>query len=83
MPAGIRQVFRRGSVAHSDGVIETGGADPFGGENVLRDTLGDTVGRPAQEIVDAVEVGAVEMQHGTPRDDIALLAIRVLPRTDS
>jgi serine phosphatase RsbU (regulator of sigma subunit) len=63
---------------YTDGVIELRTEDPTTGERRLRATLAAQAGRPAAEVVEAVERSVVEGSGGTPRDDIALLAVRAL-----
>jgi PAS domain S-box-containing protein len=74
-------VLRHGDVLllFTDGVTELRTSDPTAGERRLRATLAAHVGRPAAEIVEAVERDVVEASHGEPRDDIALLALRPAP----
>ena len=61
---------------YTDGVTEVRRHDLGRGERELRATLTASLGRPAQEVVDAVQRTAVELLGGRPRDDRALLAIR-------
>lgn len=63
---------------YTDGVIELRPREPGFGEALLRDTLVAHAGASCQEIVAAVERAAVEAQDGEPRDDMALIALRVL-----
>jgi serine phosphatase RsbU (regulator of sigma subunit) len=60
-------------------VTELRTADPHEGEARLAEVLRASAGRTAAEVVAAVCRRAVELQGGRPRDDIALLALRVLP----
>jgi serine phosphatase RsbU (regulator of sigma subunit) len=62
---------------YTDGVTELRTRDPQFGERRLAETLGGLHGASAARVVDAVERMAVELQDGPPRDDIALLAVRV------
>lgn len=62
---------------YTDGVTELRTSDPEYGERRLRETLGRMAGASAEAVVEAVEHAAVELQDGRPRDDIALLALRV------
>jgi PAS domain S-box-containing protein len=61
---------------YTDGVTEVRTSDIGLGERELRTTLAAHAGRPAEEVVAAVERRAVELQNGALRDDIALIAIR-------
>ena len=61
---------------YTDGVTEVRTSDIGLGERELRATLAAHAGASAQELVAAVARRAAELQHGTPRDDIALLAIK-------
>ena len=62
---------------YTDGVTELRTRDPAYGERRLVETLRAHAGRAAGEIADAVQRSAVALQSGPPRDDIALLALRV------
>ena len=62
---------------YTDGVTELRTSDPEFGERHLVETVGRMTGASADELVEAVERAAVEAQVGAPRDDIALLAVRV------
>jgi serine phosphatase RsbU (regulator of sigma subunit) len=64
---------------YTDGVTELRTADPHEGEARLAEVLRASAGRTAAEVVAAVCRRAVELQGGRPRDDIAPLALRVLP----
>ena len=61
---------------YTDGVTEVRMSDVGLGERELRAVLAAHAGGSAQELVTAVARRAVELQGGTPRDDIALLAIK-------
>ena len=63
-------------LVYTDGVTEIRVSDAGFGERELRDVLSRQAGKPADEVVEAVLHHAVELQSGSPRDDIALLAIR-------
>jgi PAS domain S-box-containing protein len=73
--------LRRGDVLvlHTDGVTELRGAEPEEGERRLERVLARHAGRDAQTntIAEAVERSAVGAQDGRPRDDIAVVALRV------
>ena len=64
---------------YTDGVTELRTSDPEYGERHLLATLRGLGGRTAEAVVEAVERAAVGAQEGPPRDDIALLALRVEP----
>ena len=62
---------------YTDGVTEIKPSDLGLGERELRATLAAQAGAPAEEVVAAVERRIVDLQAGSPRDDIVLVAIRV------
>ena len=62
---------------YTDGVTEAGPAGAEIGEEGLARLLGEQRGQSAEAIVAAVERAAVEAQDGMPRDDIALIALRI------
>jgi serine phosphatase RsbU (regulator of sigma subunit)/PAS domain-containing protein len=62
---------------YTDGVIEAGESRRAIGEAGLAGILGGLAGCGADAIVDAVEREAVSAQEGQPRDDIALVAVRI------
>jgi PAS domain S-box-containing protein len=64
---------------YTDGAVELRRGDLSFGEQQLRDVLQAHAGRPAEQVVDAVARRVEELQDGSPRDDVALLAIRMLP----
>ena len=64
---------------YTDGVSEAGPRGAPLGEEGIADVLRGLAGEPPQAIVDAIERAAVAAQPGDPRDDIALLAIAMLP----
>jgi serine phosphatase RsbU (regulator of sigma subunit) len=61
---------------YTDGVTEVRMSDVGLGERELRDVLTSHAGASAQQLVSEIARRAVELQGGTPRDDIALLAVR-------
>ena len=67
---------------HTDGVTEVRVSDVDLGERELHATLAAHTGASAEEVVAAVEARAVELQDGAPRDDIAIVAIKVDPTQD-
>ena len=62
---------------YTDGVTEAGQPDNEIGEAGLARLLAELAGRTPEEIVAAVEHAAVAAQEGHPRDDIALVALRL------
>lgn len=64
---------------YTDGVIELRTPDPGYGERRLRETVADQAGRPVEEVLEAVLASAVDVRGRRPRDDIALLGLRVCP----
>jgi hypothetical protein len=63
---------------YTDGVTEARPSDVRLGEASLVSTLESMWGRPAREVAEAVRDGALELQEGVARDDLAVLAVRVL-----
>jgi serine phosphatase RsbU (regulator of sigma subunit) len=61
---------------YTDGVTEVRMSDVGLGERELRAVLTSHAGASAQQLVSEIARRAVELQGGTPRDDIALLAVR-------
>jgi serine phosphatase RsbU (regulator of sigma subunit) len=64
----------------TDGAIELRRRDITFGEREVEQVLREHVGVPAQAVVDAVARRVDELQDGSPRDDVALLALRMVPR---
>jgi PAS domain S-box-containing protein len=64
-------------VFYTDGVIEGRGVNVLLDEDGLRDLLAGCVGAGADAIAARVEDAAVSAQGGHPRDDIAVLVLRV------
>jgi len=62
---------------YTDGVIELRTPDPGYGERRLRETVTAYVGRPVEEVLEAVLASAGAASGRRPRDDVALLALRV------
>lgn len=62
---------------YTDGVVELRSLEPIDGEAALDRVLAGMAGASAEEVVGAVESSAVELQDGEPRDDIAIVAMRV------
>ncbi|MFI0351737.1 SpoIIE family protein phosphatase [Actinomadura sp. 9N407] len=66
---------------HSDGVLEACdlSRQEFGQERLL-ETLAGTATHSVQEMLDAVERALLDFCDGDLRDDVSMLAVRVLPR---
>jgi PAS domain S-box-containing protein len=64
-------------VFYTDGVIEGRGASVLLDEDALRELLTECAGAGADAIAARVEDAAVAAQGGNPRDDIAVLVLRV------
>jgi PAS domain S-box-containing protein len=64
-------------VFYTDGVIEGRGADVPFDEDALRELLAQCAGAGADAIAARVEEAAFAAQEGNPRDDIAVLVLRV------
>jgi PAS domain S-box-containing protein len=64
---------------YTDGAVELRRTDLAFGQRALEQALRDSVGRPAEEVVSALARRVDELQDGSPRDDVALLALRMLP----
>jgi PAS domain S-box-containing protein len=68
---------------YTDGAIELRRGDLSFGEHQLELVLREHVGAPAQAVVDAIGHRIEELQDGSPRDDIALLALRMSPERNA
>jgi serine phosphatase RsbU (regulator of sigma subunit) len=66
-------------VFYTDGVIEGRGTRTILDEDGLADLVAACAGSGADAIAARVEDAAVEAQDGSPRDDIAVLVLRVAP----
>ncbi|HET9723229.1 MAG TPA: GAF domain-containing protein [Actinomycetota bacterium] len=66
-------------VLYTDGVTDERRGDEEFGEQRLVELLSTLAGRTAQEIADAIIDEVVAFRSGQPRDDIALLVLRVAP----
>jgi PAS domain S-box-containing protein len=64
---------------YTDGAIELRRRDLSFGERELERALAGQAGMSAAQVVDAVAGRIDELQDGSPRDDIALLALRMVP----
>lgn len=66
------------AVLYTDGIIEARSPDgAFFGEEGLIGLLEDSVGLEAQEISDRLKEVATDFSEGSPRDDLAVLVLRV------
>jgi PAS domain S-box-containing protein len=64
-------------IFYTDGVVEEGeGARTFGEKNLISVIQG-SAGRPPSEIAEAIETAVVDFRPEEPRDDIAILALRM------
>jgi PAS domain S-box-containing protein len=66
-------------VFYTDGVIEGRGDEPSLNEERLAELVAACAGREADAIAAEIEQAAVRGQRGGPRDDIAVLVLRVAP----
>jgi PAS domain S-box-containing protein len=64
---------------YTDGAIELRRSDLTFGERELERVLCEQAGRSAAQVVDAVAGRIDELQDGSPRDDVALLGLRMVP----
>jgi PAS domain S-box-containing protein len=64
-------------VFYTDGVTEARGANGLLGEKGLVDLVASCAGLGADAIASRVEAAALDVQHGEPRDDIAVVVLRV------
>ena len=64
---------------YTDGAIELRRRDLAFGEQELERVLREQAGLSAEHVVDAVAARIDELQDGSPRDDVALLALRMAP----
>ncbi len=72
------QLFPGDSIVfYTDGVTEAGRARRQFGETGLTQVLQATVGSTAAELAEAVEAAVLEFGGAQPRDDLAILALRV------
>lgn len=63
-------------VLYTDGVTEARTNGGILGERRLREVLGACGGMDAEAIATRIEATALEIQHGEPRDDIAVVVLR-------
>ena len=64
-------------VLYTDGVTEARGPDGMLGSEQLRAVLASCAGLDAKSVAARIESVALEIQEGKPRDDIAILALRI------
>lgn len=64
---------------YTDGAVELRRRDMSFGERELERVLREHAGMPAEQVVDAVARRVDELQDGSLRDDMALLALRMVP----
>ena len=65
-------------VLYTDGVLEARDATgAFFGEGRLAALLAACAGRPAAEVAERIEAAVIDFQDGSPRDDIAILVVRI------
>jgi PAS domain S-box-containing protein len=62
---------------YTDGIIEARGAEGVFGEERLRGLVATCAGLDASAIAETIESAVLEYQEGNPRDDIALMVVRV------
>jgi PAS domain S-box-containing protein len=64
-------------VLYTDGVTEARGPDGMLGADELRAVIASCAGLDAKSVAARIESAALEIQEGNPRDDIAILAVRI------
>jgi PAS domain S-box-containing protein len=64
-------------VLYTDGVTEARGPDGMFGTDELAAVLASCAGLDAISVAARIESAALEIQEGNPRDDIAILAVRI------
>jgi PAS domain S-box-containing protein len=67
---------------HSDGVTAARNADGVYFETRISDELARLAGRPASEVISAIRECVLEFCESDLRDDVTMLALRVLDQTD-
>jgi PAS domain S-box-containing protein len=67
-------------VLYTDGVVEARGPFGFFGEERLLAIVAQSVGQAPTRVVERIEAAVLAASDGRPRDDIALIALRVRPR---
>jgi PAS domain S-box-containing protein len=68
---------------YTDGAIELRRRDLEFGERQLEQVLRERAGEPATDVVDAIARRIDELQDGSPRDDFALIALRMAQARDA
>ena len=66
-------------VFYTDGVTEAGGPGGILAEERLADVVASCAGMHADAIAGCVEAAALAAEEGPPRDDIAVVVLRVAP----
>ncbi|MBI3911015.1 MAG: PAS domain S-box protein [Armatimonadetes bacterium] len=66
-------------ILYTDGVVEARQNGDLFGQERLASLVGSCAGQDAHAIAEQIERTVVAFQGGTPRDDIAILALRILP----
>jgi PAS domain S-box-containing protein len=66
-------------VMYTDGVTEARSPDGVFGDHLLDGVLAQCVGLSANEICKRIETAVLDFQAGRPRDDIAIVVLRVAP----
>ena len=69
-------------VFYTDGVTEAGGPTGALGEERLAEVVATCAGLDADAIAGRVEQAALDAEDGPPRDDIAVVVLRVAPNGD-
>ena len=64
-------------VLYTDGVLEARSACGVWGEDLLESVLAETAGQGATALADAVASAVLAFSDGAPRDDVAILVLRV------
>jgi serine phosphatase RsbU (regulator of sigma subunit) len=62
---------------YTDGVTEARGPDGMFGSDELAAVLASCAGLDAISVAARIESAALDIQQGNPRDDIAILAVRI------
>jgi serine phosphatase RsbU (regulator of sigma subunit) len=68
-------------IFYTDGVTDAGGARGPLGEEALAGVVASCAGLDADAIAGRIEAAALEAEQGPPRDDIAVVVLRVAPST--